>query len=86
MLGQAQLSIKKEVQASIKNEAQKIKLGFKTGIKRERGDDTDGDDFQITMSRSVHLKPAASRSEPIKLDSDTEDEVSRPVTNPKPVV
>lgn len=78
--------VKKEVQASIKNEAQIVKSESKTGIKREREDDTDEDDFQIIMSRSVRLKPAASQSEPIKLDSDTEDEVGGPVTKSKPVV
>lgn len=38
------------------------------------------------MSRSVRFKPAASKSETIRLDSDTEDEVSRPVTKQKLVV
>lgn len=78
--------IKEEVEASIKNEAQGVKLEPKTGIKRGRDDNADEDDIQITMSRSVRFKPAASQSETIKLDSDTEDEVSRPVTKPKPVV
>lgn len=38
------------------------------------------------MSRSVRFKPAATQSETIELDSDTEEEVSRPVTKSKPAV
>lgn len=59
----------------VKTERQEFKSEPKTGIKRERDDgDADEDDFQITMSRSVRFKPAASKIETINLESDTEDE------------
>lgn len=58
----------------------------KTANKRDRDDNADEEDLQITMSKSAYFKPAASQFETINRDIDTEDEVSRPVTKSRAVV